>query len=140
MKVPNIASLYERVDSKVESFLVLEGKEYEVHSFQIFFGQEIDHKGQPQAETKGGQFSLTITESIDDAIYDWAKTPGRLKSGYVKFITDSSGTVLQVDFTDAACISLTRKINAFSGTEAMMVVSSDKVSLYEITHDNRWKL
>lgn len=140
MNLPNIKGLFEHVDSKVESFLVFEGKEYEIQGFQIFFGQEIDHKGQPQAKTKGGQFSLTLTESIDDAIYDWAKRPGKLKSGSVKFVTDSSGTVLQVDFINAACISLTRKINSFSGTETMMVVSSDKISLYEITHDNRWKL
>lgn len=140
MNLSNITNLYERVDSKVESFLVLEGQEYEVQGFQIFFGQEIDHKGQPQAETKGGQFSLTLTESINDTIYDWAKTPSRLKTGFVKFVTESSGTVFQIDFINAACISLTRKINAFSGTETMMVVSSDKIVINEITHNNRWSL
>lgn len=138
MEIPKISKLYETVDSKIDAFLVLDTKKYEIDAFQIVFGQAVDHKGQPQNETKGGQFTLRMTESVDDNIYDWAKRSNKLKTGTIQFVSDTSGTVLRIDFIDAACISLNHKINMYSGTETMLVITSSMITMGEVTHDNRW--
>jgi hypothetical protein len=47
-------------------------------------------------------------------------------------------TVLKVEFTNAYCINLSRHINAYSGTNTVLVISPEKVKLGGIEHDNLW--
>jgi hypothetical protein len=47
-------------------------------------------------------------------------------------------TVLEVEFTNAYCINLTRNINAFAGTNTILVISSELVKVNGIEHDNFW--
>ncbi|WP_255491385.1 type VI secretion system tube protein TssD [Dysgonomonas sp. ZJ279] len=103
------------------------------------FTQELDHKGQPQHETTGGQIFLSMTQSIHENLYDWAKRESKRKDGKILFKTETAGTVLEVVFTNANCINLKRKINAYSGTETTMVIAAETVSLNGITHDNKWR-
>ena len=134
-----IFSLYNQIDSKVDAFLFLDGKKYELASFQIVFGQPTDHKGQPQHEVKGGQFILTITQTIDDNVYNWGKDYNVYKSGTIRFISETEGTVLEMQFVKASCVSLSHKINAFSGLEISLVVTPAEITLNGILHDNNWR-
>lgn len=138
MEIPKIPNLYKTVDSKIDAFLILDTVKYEIDGFQIVFGQPVDHKGQPQHETKGGQFTLRLTQSVDDNIYDWAKRSNKLKAGTIQFVSDTSGTILRIDFVDAACISLNHKINIYSGTETMLVIAPSIITMSDVTHNNRW--
>jgi hypothetical protein len=56
--------MYERIDTHLEAKFVFDGKEYEVEHFGIGFAQEVDRKGQPQAEMKGGQIYVSLTQSV----------------------------------------------------------------------------
>ena len=137
--ISNIASLYEQVDSYVEAKFVLDGNEYDIEHFGINFAQDVDHKGQPQSEIHGGQISITLTQSVGDNIYDWAKRANKQKSGEILFQSKSAGTVLNVTFTNAYCTGLKRKINAMTGIETQLVIAPEKVSLNGVTHDNKWR-
>ena len=137
--ISSLSSLFAQVDSHVEAFWELDGKRYEIEHFRIEFGQEMDYKGQPQHETRGGLFSVTITQSVDDNIYDWAKRANKLKSGKVLFISKSEGTIMELNFINASCIKLTRSMNALSGTQTILVIAPEKVDMNGFEHDNHWR-
>ena len=61
-----------RVDSDLTVFLVLDGQEYEVSQFNINFNQQVDYKGQPQDEVRGGKILVGLTQILSDNIYSWA--------------------------------------------------------------------
>lgn len=140
LNIPKLNNLFELTDTNIKGHFILDGKQYEIERFQINFGQEVDHKGQPQHETQGGQFIIAMSQSVDDNIYDWAKRPGKRKNCEIRFTTESSGTVNHIEFTDAVCISLTHKINIYSGTETMMVITPRIVTIDGyVEHNNGWR-
>jgi len=121
----------------VASFL-LDGKEYGVENFHIVFAQPNDFKGQPQHETRGGQFTLVLTQAADDNLYLWAKTATLLKNGQVFFKTDLGIRILTILFQKAYCVNLTLKINASSGTSTTLIISPEDISLNGVEHTNLW--
>jgi hypothetical protein len=135
----SLSNIFTQIDTHVEAKFVLDGKEYDVEHFGINFSQEVDHKGQPQHETGGGQISITLTQSVGDNIYDWAKRANKQKDGKILFQSKTEGTVLNVIFTNANCTKLTKTIDAFCGTKTSITISPEKVSLNGITHDNKWR-
>jgi hypothetical protein len=44
-------------DMSVNAKLILNGKEYEIETFDIQFRQPFDYKGEPQREVKGGSMT-----------------------------------------------------------------------------------
>jgi hypothetical protein len=134
-----LSNLFEQVDTHVDAKFVLDGKEYDIEHFGIDFSQGIDHKGQPQNETRGGSFSIVLTESIGDNIYDWGKRANKTKDGQILFQSKTEGTVLNVTFTNAYCIKLERSISSQSGTTTLLVISPEKISFNGITHNNKWR-
>jgi hypothetical protein len=116
----------------------LDGENYDVEHFDINFEQPTDFRGQPQHEIGGGQMTVHISQIPSDNLYLWAKTSTSRKSGILLFQTDLGMTVLTVEFTNAYCINLTRKINAYTGTNTILVISPDKVKINDIEHDNDW--
>ena len=116
----------------------IDGETYEVEQFDINFLQPTDFRGQPQHEINGGQMTVTITRIPSSNLYLWAKTSTLRKNGIFLFQTDMGMTVMKVEFTDAYCITLTRQINAYSGTETTLVISPEKVKINSIEHNNYW--
>jgi len=125
--------------SHIESKFVLEGKTYDVENFKIAFSQPTDYKGQPQHEIEGGQLYITLDESADNNLYLWARKSTLLKSGSILFQTDAGITVIEIEFTDAYCINLTREINAYTGTKTSLLISPKKVKMNGFLHENYWK-
>jgi len=125
-------------NAHIDATFVLDGKEYQVENFQITFLQPKDFKGQPQHETKGGQFTVVIPQAADNNLLLWAKTSTLLKSGYVFFKTDLGIRVLTIEFTNAYCTDLTRSINASSGTSTSLIISPEEISLNGVEHNNFW--
>lgn len=137
--VSKALGLNQLVDVNINSFLILEGKEYELEQFRINFSQEVDHKGRPQTETQGGQFHLMITNAADFKLYDWAKRETKKKDGSVIFKTDSQGTILDISFENASCIRLDYQVNSLLGSKTSLTISPERISIGRFTHDNRWK-
>ena len=51
------------IDSDLTGCFILDGQEYEMSQFNISFDQLVDHKGQPQDETRGGQMLIGLTQT-----------------------------------------------------------------------------
>jgi hypothetical protein len=139
LNLSGLSNLFSQIDTHVEAKFVLDGKEYDIEHFNIKFIQDIDHKGQPQNEARGGQFSIVLTESVGDNIYDWAKRANKTKDGQVLFQSKTEGTVLNVTFQNAYCIKLSKVINSTAGTTTYLVISPEIISLNGITHNNKWR-
>jgi hypothetical protein len=124
--------------SHINAKFFLDGDTFEIEHFNIKFEQPTDFRGQPQHEIGGGQLTINISQSPTSSLYLWAKTSTQLKSGKVLFQTDLGMTVLTVEFSNAYCINLSRKINAYAGTNTVIVISPENVKLNGIEHDNFW--
>jgi hypothetical protein len=135
----SLSNLFKQVDTHVEAKFVLDGKEYDIEHFGINFSQETDHKGQPQHETRGGQISITLTQSVGDNIYDWGKRADKRKDGKILFQSKTEGTVLNISFFNAGCINFKHKINVVTGTETSLVISPEKITMNGMIHNNRWR-
>lgn len=122
----------------INAKFILDGKNYDVEHFHIGFTQPTDHKGQPQHELKGGQINITLSHIADDNLYLWAKTSTMRKGGTVLFQTDLGITVLRVIFENAYCINLSRDIDAMKGSSTTLTISTEKISLNGLEHDNFW--
>lgn len=118
---------------------IFDGKPYGIAKFKIAFAQAIDHKGQPQHETKGGQIMVVLSEAADDPLYLWAKTAQLTKGGQIVFQTDLGISVLRINFSNAYCINLERHTNNRTGTETTLIISSEIVSMNGVEHNNFWK-
>jgi hypothetical protein len=116
----------------------LDGESFEVEHFDIDFVQPTDFRGQPQHEIRGGQMNLRLSQAATDNLYTWAKTSTLRKNGVLLFQTDLGMTVLELEFTNAYCVNMTRKINAYIGTNTVLVIAPEKVKLNGIEHDNFW--
>jgi hypothetical protein len=124
--------------SHINAKFFLEGETFEVEHFDINFEQPTDFRGQPQQEIGGGQLTVNISQAATSNLYLWAKTSTLRKSGKVLFQTDLGMTVLEVEFENAYCINLSRQINAYTGTNTVMVISPEMVKMNGIEHNNFW--
>jgi hypothetical protein len=123
----------------IVSKFVLDGKSYEVEDFKISFSQSVDYKGQPQHEVLGGQLYITLSEAASDSLYLWAKKSTQLKSGVILFQTDLGMTILEMNFTNAYCVHLSRSINAYTGTTTALIISPKEIRMNGVKHENYWK-
>lgn len=136
-----ISSVANLNDTNIKSSFVIDNETYDVVRFQTSVNQEVDHKGQPQSEIKGGQFSIVLKQTVSRNIYDWAKRFQSLKSGVIKFETETSGTVFKVSFNNAVCVSLNCNISEHTGTMTNLVISCEELSFYDsIRIENKWNL
>jgi hypothetical protein len=124
--------------SHINAKFSLDGETFEVDHFDIDFEQPTDFRGQPQHEIQGGQMNLRLSQAATDNLYIWAKTSTLRKGGTVLFQTDLGMTVLELKFTNARCINLTRKINAYAGTNTVLVIAPETVKLNGVEHNNFW--
>ena len=102
-------------------------KEYEIERFGIGFV--------PQAE----KLSVTLTQAVEYGIYDRAKRADKRKDGKIPFRSQTEGTVLEIAFFNADCVSLKYKVNVMTGAETSPTIAPEKVAMNGITHNNGWR-
>ena len=124
--------------SHINAKFSLDGETNEVEHFDINFSQPTDYKGQPQHEIGGGLITVHLSQIPSNNLYLWAKTSTSRKNGIILFQTDVGMTVMKVEFFNAYCIKLVRQINAYKGTNTILVISSEKLKINGIEHDNNW--
>lgn len=126
-----------QIDTDLEVWFVFEGKEYELAQFSISFGQGVDHKGQPQVETRGGRIMLTLSESVPDNIYKWAMT-SCMRDGLVEYRSKTASSPLKVEFVNGYCVNLNRLVDSNGGLTTALIISPEEVTINGINMDNRW--
>jgi len=124
--------------SHINVKFLIDGETYEVEHFDINFEQPTDFRGQPQHEIAGGRINVQISQIPSSNLYLWAKTSTLRKSGILLFQTDVGMTVMKVEFFNAYCTFLTRQINAYKGTNTILVIAPEKLKINGIDHNNNW--
>lgn len=125
------------IDSDLTARLILDGQEYEMSQFNISFNQLVDHKGQPQDETRGGRMLIGLTQALPESIYHWAMT-STPKNGEVVFRSKTTNAPLRVKFMNAFCVSFQRQISTISGLNSTLSISPDELLINGISFDNHW--
>lgn len=125
-------------NAHITSIFIFDEKKYEIDYFKIFFSQEVDYKGQPQHETRGGQLKIKLTQIPDNNLYTWAKTSTLKKNGEIIFQTDLGISVLRVSLENAYCVELTRITDSMQGAHTILVISPENIKLNSTIHNNRW--
>lgn len=125
------------IDSDLTAGLILDGQEYEMSQFNISFNQLVDHKGQPQDETRGGRMLIVLTQALPESIYRWAMT-STPKNGEVVFRTKTTNAPLRVKFMNAFCVNFNRNITNGGGLETHLLISPDEILINGISFDNHW--
>lgn len=125
------------IDSDLTAWLILDGQEYEMSQFNIGFGQSVDHKGQPQDETRGGRMAIGLTQTLPESIYCWAMT-STPKNGEVVFRSKTTNAPLRVKFMNAFCVNFDRLIANDGGIITSLIISPDEISINGISFDNHW--
>lgn len=129
---------FDHNDSDYSVWFELDGKEYELSRFEISFGQEIDHKGQPQNEVRGGIIYATLSQIVPESIYEWAMK-NRTKNGTVVFKISSGSSPLKIEFSNSYCLSFKRNIDAVGeGIKTKLVISPEELLINGIRFDNHW--
>ena len=133
-----VGNFFPQIDSNVTVWLEVDGKEYEVSQFNISFGQSVDHKGQPQNETRGGRMLVTLTEALPENLYRWAMTSSSTKNGKVTFKSKTTSAPLKVEFKNAFCVNFARTVDAYTGLITNLIISPEEIVINGTTFDNRW--
>ena len=134
-----LETIFPQIDTNINVEFNLDGKNYPVEEFNIDYRQEKDRKGQPQAEVKGGQIFIVVKRLPDNNLYDWAKRSNKTKSGTISFVSQTSGTVLRVDFFNGYCTYLSTEVKESTGVRVGLCISSEKITMNGIKHDNKWR-
>ena len=125
------------IDSDLTGCFILDGQEYEMSQFNISFDQLVDHKGQPQDETRGGRMLIGLTQTLPDSLYRWAMT-STPKNGEVVFRSKTTNAPLRLEFMNAYCVNFERLINAGTGVCSELLISPDEIVINGISFDNHW--
>ena len=129
---------FDQNDADYAVWLELDGKEYELNRFEISFGQEVDYKGQPQDEVRGGIIYATLNEIVPESIYEWTMK-NRTKNGTVVFKISSGSSPLKIEFSNSYCLSLNRNIDSMGyGLKTRLVISPEELLINGISFDNHW--
>jgi hypothetical protein len=126
-------------DTAIDGFLYVNGKEYEIQSFETEFVQADDWRGQPQHEVKGGLLLITLKQKSDDILNDWMFRKGTAYDGEVVFapVSRSENALLRISFTKGKCISFEKMIGINIGIQISLLISPEKISVNDIEQSNK---
>ncbi len=128
---------FPQIDTDWAVWLVMDGADYELHNFNIGFGQAVDFKGQPQDEVRGGRILMTFSQALPESMYQWAMTAMQ-KSGTIVFRSKTANAPLKIEFTNAFCVNFTRTVDQHMGIITNMIISPEEVAVNDIYFENHW--
>lgn len=103
------------------------------------FSQDIDERGLPKAQVKGGVITLTFNSIEDEEIMHWMISPNADKSGKILFSGDESEKVFKtLEFTDARCFFYHEYFTRDAEMIEELKISARKLSISGATHTNTW--
>ncbi|MDR3093886.1 MAG: hypothetical protein LBU62_04500, partial [Bacteroidales bacterium] len=99
--LPDIDATYDA--SSITAYMVHENKQIELKSFEMDFGQEVDHNVEPQSEVVGGIATITLFGMPDESINRWM-IKKESWNGKFQFGDPLSGYPMTIEFQGAECI------------------------------------
>jgi len=119
------------------------GRKYILSDLDWVFKQDLDDRCKPCSEVYGGQLSLTISEPIDQSIYNWIINSGTRHSGSIRFYNNSNnfeeGAQLVIQFEEAICVRYYKQILAqSSGALTTLVLSPREIKLGDEVYEQKW--
>lgn len=126
-----------QIDSDLTAWFILDNQEYEMTQFNISFGQAVDHKGQPQDETRGGQMLVVLAQALPESVYRWAMSSVS-KNGKIEFRLKTANCPLRIEFMNAYCVNFQRQISNLSGLYSSLNITPDEMLINGISFDNHW--
>jgi hypothetical protein len=103
------------------------------------FTQEIDQRGLPKSEVKGGVINLSLNSIDDQEIMHWMISSKADKSGKIEFSGEDTDKVFKtLEFNDARCISYHESFVRDSEMLEEITISAREISVSGVTHSNTW--
>lgn len=119
--------------------LHLEGNTYELERFSTDFTQEVSNENlEPKSEVYGGKIIITMAQIPDDILLDWASSRWKKKSGEIAFTTKANGSIMNVSFEDAACVSMLQSCSVGVGSLVSLTISPRVITLNDYTLEQEW--
>jgi len=103
------------------------------------FTQDIDQRGLPKTEVKGGVITLVINSIDDQEIMQWMFSAKADKSGKIAFSGEETEKVFKtLEFKDARCIAYHESFVRDSEMVEEITISAREVTISGVTHSNTW--
>jgi hypothetical protein len=111
--------------------LEVKGHKYILSDLDWIFHQDVDEHYKPCSGVYGGTISLTLSESIDQTIYNWIINSETKHSGCIKFYNNTNnfeeGAKMVIRFEEAICVRYYKQILAQSSDSLTSLVLSSQV-------------
>lgn len=103
------------------------------------FTQEIDQRGLPKSEVRGGVINLSFKSIDDQEIMHWMISSKSDKSGKITFSGEETEKIFKtLEFKDARCVSYQESFVRDSEMTENIVISSREITISGVTHANTW--
>lgn len=103
------------------------------------FTQEIDQRGLPKSEVRGGVITMAFRSMDDQELMHWMISSVSDKSGKITFSGEETEKIFKtLEFRDARCISYHETFERDSEMIIKITISAREVTLSGVTHTNSW--
>ncbi|NCB08383.1 MAG: hypothetical protein EOM73_09490 [Bacteroidia bacterium] len=103
------------------------------------FTQDIDQRGLPKTEVKGGVITLAFNSIDDQEIMHWMVSSKADKNGKITFSGEDTEKVFKtLEFKDARCIAYHESFVRDSEMVEEITISAREISISGVTHVNIW--
>jgi hypothetical protein len=104
------------------------------------FTQDIDQRGLPKSEVKGGVINLVFNSIDDQEIMQWMLSAKADKNGKITFagVEESEKVFKTLEFKDARCISYHESFSRDSEMLEEITISAREVTISGVSHTNKW--
>jgi len=104
-----------------------------------FFSQNIDQRGLPKSEVKGGLINLTFHSLDDQEIMHWMVSAKADKNGKIIFAGDENAKAFKtIEFKDARCVSYHESFIRDGSMTIDLTISARELTISGVTHKNIW--
>jgi len=125
--------------------LHVEGHSMEIEGISLLscsygFVQDVDQRGMPKSDVKGGTIKIQLYSIDDQEIMQWMITSDADKNGKVEFSRDDEdGKVFKtIKFMDARCISYQESFVRDGVMLTEILISARELTISDVTHTNTW--
>ncbi|MBL0104983.1 MAG: hypothetical protein IPP51_15200 [Bacteroidetes bacterium] len=121
--------------------LRLDGKEFNVLNFDVFFDRPVDNFKRPAGEVRGCRLEFTVETTSDSSLFSWFATQFQTKKGVFVFSQrDSEQKMREVEFKMAYIIKYHEHFTAYGETPYLinLGISCNEVRIQDAFMSSFW--